>query len=435
MNTTPHNTDAEADFLSCVLVRETSLDESGHLEAADFFLPMHRVLFEAILAVRKRGERADGVTAWDEIVRAKKSGHFSDGWSTIAAIAQRAPVSFNARGYAAIVRRDALLRRIMGKCTEINQAAQAGDSEAEAILGRAIREFADMAMTGAGGPEHVGKNLDAVINVIEQKHRAPTEFRVMTGLREFDSIIGGFGTEQLVVVAARPGMGKTALAGTVALSVARSGVPVLVFSLEMSFQEMAERFLSAASRIGGHALSTGRIRSDQFASLNRAASGIYSAPLYVDDRMLSISQIMSTARSWRLRQESKRCLIVIDYIGLVKSEGRVESRQIEVGAMSKAAKTLAKELHVPVMLLSQLNRKSEEQDRKPILSDLRESGGIEQDADMVIFPWREPPLHVSGKAELIVAKHRGGPRGLVPCWWHANTMTFENESEEVRNVA
>lgn len=434
-NAVPQNIEAEADFLSCALVREASVDEAGHLGADDFFLPMHRSLFAAILAVRKRGERADGVTAWDEIVRSNQAGHFPDGWGTISKIAQRSPVSVNAGSYAAIVRRDSLLRQIMAKCTEIGRAAAGGESEAEALLGRAIREFADMASLGIGGPEHVGKKATEVIEAIEQKHRTPNEFGVMTGISGFDEIVGGFRAPQLITVAARPGMGKTAFAGTVALNVARTGVPVLVFSLEMSFQELAERFLSATSRIEGHSLATGRIRREQFKALNAAAADLYHVPLYVDDRVLGISQITSTARSWRLRQGATRCLVVIDYIGLVKSEGRSENRALEVGAMSKAAKMLAKELHVPVMLLSQLNRKSEEQDRKPILSDLRESGSIEQDSDMVIFPWREPPLHASGKAELIVAKHRGGRRGLVPCWWHASTMTFEDESQEVRNVA
>lgn len=431
----PQNLEAEADFLSCALVREASVDEADGLASSDFYSPVHQVVYEAILTVRGRGEKADTVTAWDEISRAGRAGYFADGWSTLSAIAQRAPVSYNARNYAAIVRRDSLLRRIMHKCSEIGAVAAGREVDGDAILSRAIRDFADMAATGSGGPDQIGKRAASVIEAIEQKHRAPNEISVMTGLDEFDRLIGGFRAPQLVTVAARPGMGKTAFAGTVALNAARRGVPTLVFSLEMSFQEMAERFLSAVSRIEGHSLATGRIRREQFALLNSAATKLYDVPLYVDDRVLSIGQITSTARSWHLRQAQKRCLIVIDYIGLVKSEGRSESRGLEVAAMSKAAKMLAKDLHVPVMLLSQLNRKSEEQDRKPILSDLRESGAIEQDSDMVIFPWRDPPLHESGRAELIVAKHRGGRRGLVGCWWHAATMSFENDREEVRRVA
>jgi replicative DNA helicase len=234
---------------------------------------------------------------------------------------------------------------------------------------------------------------------------------------------------QLVVVAARPGIGKTALAGCTALRAAKRGVPVLVFSLEMAFAELAERFLGAQSRMSVETIGRG-VSGAAMRELFAASRDLSALPLWVDDRILNAGQIASAARSWRVRNQGKRALVVVDYLGLIKPQGRSETRALEVGRMAWAAKMLAKDLACPLILVAQLNRGNEKEGRKPVLSDLRDSGEIEQHADVVIFPNREPPLEDSGEADLIVAKNRGGKTGKVSCYWNAPLMVFEGLARE-----
>jgi replicative DNA helicase len=260
------------------------------------------------------------------------------------------------------------------------------------VLSDARRLMADLEGRTMGGPVKLGEGLGRVLDDIEARTRGQDESSTVgLGIASYDALIGPLRPGQLVVVAARPGIGKTALAGCTALRAAKRGVPVLVFSLEMAFAELAERFLGAQARMPVETIGRG-VSGLAMRELFAASRDLGSLPLWVDDRILNVGQIASTARSWRVRNQGRRALLVIDYLGLIKPQGRSETRALEVGRMAWAAKMLAKDLACPVMLVAQLNRGNEKEGRKPVLSDLRDSGEIEQHADVVIFPNREPPL-------------------------------------------
>ncbi len=418
----PHNPDAERSLLSCFLQAERAIDEAGDLRPDDFLIPAHRAVFDAIRALRGERKPVDIVTVGDAMARVGTAQML--GGDSLLAISQHVPIWHSVRHYGVLVARDGTQRRLIAACANISARAMRGDDAVE-ITSDARQLFADLEIRRDGGPVRLGDRLDEVIARIAEKTTAPETYRVNTGISRFDREIGGFRAPQLVVIAARPGIGKTALAGNVVLRAAKAGIPALVFSLEMSFDEMAERFIGADASVSVERIHRGLVSAEETAKLRSRAKALSPVPLFVDDRMLSIGQVTATARSWRLRRQEKQAVIVIDYLGLIRSSGKAENRNLEVGAMARGAKHLAKELDCPVVLVAQLNRAMEKEGREPMLSDLRDSGEIEAHADMVLFPHREPPTDGSGSASLIVAKHRGGVTGKIPCWWHAETMTFE----------
>ena len=429
----PHAIEAERSVLGAVLIVPSCLDDLAPLLNSDsFYLPAHRHIWDALSALRERGSPIDILSVEDELKARDTATRLEGGATYLVTLANGVPVADNVLYYARIVREKAILRAVIRVCAEVNSRAYSADAASAAILSSAVTQFADLESAGTTGqPIRLGDVMGAIIDAIRAKAESPEQNSVRTGLEAFDRLIGGFRPQQLVIVAARPGQGKTALAGTIARRAAKAGSPVLLFSLEMALQEMGERFLSAESRVDGHSISSGNMDLEKFRALHPAASKLAGIPLWLDDKLRTIGEISAISRSWFRRHGAPNAIVVIDYLGLIRAGERDETRTLEVGRMAWGAKAVAKELDVPVMLVSQLNRQSEKDNRRPILSDLRDSGEIEQHADMVIFPVRDtsPESGDQGPASLIVAKHRGGPTGEVPVYWHGPTMTFTDVSD------
>jgi replicative DNA helicase len=421
MSNLPHNPETERSLLSCFLQAERAIEEAGDIRLDDFLIPLHRAVFEAIRDLRATRRPVDLVTVGDEMTRRGTMAMF--GGDSLIAIANHVPIWHGVRHWAGLVARDGTLRRVMSSCSEILARAP-GAEDADTLVSEARRMFTDLETRRDGGPVRLGDRIDEVLVQLREKAKDPEGYRVRTGISKFDAVMGGFRSPQLIVVAARPGIGKTAFAGGVSLQAALNGIPALVFSLEMSFAEIAERVIGSHADFAVEKLHRGDLTEKELATLAAKSLRLHDIPLFIDDRVMNIAQLSATARSWRVRRPSKQALVVIDYLGLIRSERRAENRNLEVGAMAKSAKLLAKDLECPVVLVAQLNRAMEKEGREPMLSDLRDSGEIEAHADMVVFPHREQPLDQSGPASLIVPKNRGGVTGKIPCWWHAQQMTF-----------
>lgn len=418
----PYNPDAERSLLSCLLMSPEAINESGDIVAEDFYNAPYCAVFNAIQSVRGKGHPVDLVTVGDELLRSGAIRLLMD--DSVMSIGGHAVSWHQVKHYAGIVRRNGTLRRLMALSSEISARAESGDEEPDDLMSMARQRLADLEARRDGGPVRLGDQLADVFESVAAKAREPDGYSVSSGIPKFDAMIGGFRSPQLVIIAARPGIGKTALAGSIALRAASRGVPALIFSLEMSNLELAERFIGADARFAVERISRGDLSASDYTSLYKRAPVLAKYPLWTDDRTLTVGQIEATARRWRLKQPGKQALIIIDYLGLIKSSGKVENRNLEVGAMTRTAKMLAKDLACPVILVSQLNRSNEKESREPVLSDLRDSGEIEAHADMVIFPNRANDGQ-SGPADLIVPKNRGGKTGRVPCWWHAEYMTYD----------
>jgi replicative DNA helicase len=431
MTTSPHSFEAERSVLSALLMSPAAAVVLGELRTDDFLDPLHRRVFEAIGDLAREQLPVDSTTVADRMGLFENVGNGARDLEALTEIAGFAPTWHRVEQYADIVIRHATQRRIAATCADYASRAQVQDADPGALLVDLRAALADLELRSPGGPGRIGSRLEGVLETIEGRlTRQDRAAFVGSGIAEYDAKIGPWKPGQLVVVAARPGMGKTALAGGCALKAAKRGEPALFFSLEMASQEVFERFVGAWTRTSVEAIGRG-MGGQAMRKLFLDARDMADLPLWVDDRMLTIGQITATARSWRARNPSPRGLVVIDYLGLIRPTGRSESRALEVGRQAWGAKMLAKELACPVMLLAQLNRDAEKQDRDPMLSDLRDSGEIEQHADVVIFPQRRPPLHESGPAELQVAKNRGGRTGRIDCHWQAEVMTFDSQSQEV----
>lgn len=435
MSGIPMSLEAEADFLGCCLISPEVIDESHGIVPNDFFKVQHQAIFEAITSLRAGGSAVTPISVWDEISRSKRDGLFLEedgGTAALLSLANRAVSVHAAPHHAKLILRDSLMRKILGICSEAVERSRDRATDGVDLISTTVQKLLQIGVPGGDQPVRLGSKLTEVLDTIEAKATAPDKHVITTGLYKFDRIIGGFQAPQLVTIAARPGVGKTALALTIALHNARRNVPVLFFSLEMGFQELAERVISNVSRVPGHLIATGRVTGSSVFETSRR---LVDVPLWIDDQIRTAPQIAAIARPWRNRLRSERGLVVIDYLGLIRSSGASETRAMEVGRMAWTAKEMAKSLAIPVILVSQLNRDSQRERRKPVLSDLRESGEIEQHSDVVIFPWRETLADgrvsdESGPASIIVAKHRGGPTGEIDCYWHASTMTFFDAQED-----
>jgi replicative DNA helicase len=431
----PHALQAEMACLGSVMIAPRALDELSGLAVDDFFLPAHREVLEAMRAVAARGRSpGDPIELEEELKARGMLGRLEGGGSYLLTLANAVPTAELARHYATIVSSKAMLRRLIAACAEIQSAAYSGEAQdAGEVVAEARAKIAAIEVTGMGGPTRLSDDLNHSIEVIEGRGDAPEKYLVQSGIGSLDNVIGGFRTNQLVVIAANPGRGKTALAWNIAIRAARSAIPVLVFSLEMSKQELCERALVYEGRVNGRAVVQGRMSAEEWRRIEDARVRLSTALLWVDARKLTAQRICSEARRWRARQRSERALVVIDYLGLVRNEQQGENRNREVGEMSRAFKLLAGEdqANAPVLLCAQLNRENmkggkDGKPRRPMPSDLRDSGEIEQDADMIIFPWwdGEPPLTGRHPAQLIVGKHRNGPRGEPDVDWEPEFMTF-----------
>lgn len=413
-----------------LLSKDAVADVTGVLRGTDFYVPKHEVIYEAVLSLYSQGEPTDVITVTDALTKAgdlQRAG----GAEYLHTLTSIVPTAANAGYYADIVGEKALLRRLVEAGTRIVQMGYAGEGEALDLVNTAQAEI--YGVTGeAQSEDYVPLSL-AVDAAIEEIHRANSMpegmLGVPTGFSELDAMTNGFAGGQMIIIAARPAMGKSTLALDVARYAAvHADAPTVFFSLEMGRAEIAMRLLAAEATIPMQTLRKGALDSRDFQKLAATQARIVEAPLYIDDSAnLTLVEIRAKCR--RLKQQHGLKMVVIDYLQLLSSGKRVESRQQEVSEFSRALKLLSKELDVPVIALSQLNRASEQRaDKMPAISDLRESGSLEQDADMVILLHREAATDRdhprAGEADFILAKQRNGPTGTVTVAFQGHYSRF-----------
>lgn len=435
--TMPHDDVAEQSVLGGMLLSKDAIaDVVESLRASDFYKPAHETIYEAILSLYGHGSPADAITVADEL---KKRGELTrvGGASYIHTLIASVPTAANAQYYAEIVKEHAIMRRLIEAGTKIAQLGYANETEVDTLVDQAQAEI--YAVTDGNAKEDYVSFSDALeetINEIDANSNRPDGvYGVPTDFIEFDELTGGLHGGQMIVIAARPGVGKS----TLALDIARSAsihhqMTTVFFSLEMSRTELAMRILSAEGKISMGRLKKGDLDTEGWMNLATLQGRIDSAPLFIDDSPnMTLMEIRAKCR--RLKQRNDLKLVVLDYLQLMSSGKKVESRQQEVSEFSRSLKLLAKELDVPVIALSQLNRGSEQRtDKRPMVSDLRESGSIEQDADMVILLHREdmynPDSERVGEADMIIAKHRGGPTRTIPLAFSGKYSRFNNMANE-----
>ncbi|MDO8106206.1 replicative DNA helicase [Isoptericola sp. b441] len=419
--TPPQDISAEQSVLGGMMLSKDAIaDVVEQLKGVDFYKPAHELVYEAILDLYGRGEPADAVTVAAELTKRGELGRVG-GAPYLHTLISMVPTAANAGYYARIVRERAVLRRLVEAGTRIAQLGYAADGgDVDELVNTAQAEV--YAVTEQRTSEDylpLAEILNGAMEEIEAAgHRGEGMVGVPTGFIELDRLTNGLHPGQMVVVAARPAIGKSTLALDIARAASiKHGMTSVVFSLEMSRNEITMRMLSAEARVPLQNMRKGQMRDEDWQKLAATMGKISSAPLFVDDSPnMSLMEIRAKCR--RLKQRHDLKLVIIDYLQLMTSGKRVESRQQEVSEFSRALKLLAKELEVPVIAISQLNRGAEQRtDKKPMLSDLRESGAIEQDADVVILLHREDAYEResprAGEADLIVAKHRNGPTDTI----------------------
>ena len=435
--TMPHDDVAEQSVLGGMLLSKDAIaDVVESLRASDFYKPAHETIYEAIFSLYGHGSPADAITVADEL---KKRGELTrvGGAAYIHTLIASVPTAANAQYYAEIVKEHAIMRRLIEAGTKIAQLGYANETEVDTLVDQAQAEI--YAVTDGNAKEDYvsfSEALEETINEIDANSNRPDGvYGVPTDFIEFDELTGGLHGGQMIVIAARPGVGKS----TLALDIARSAsihhqMTTVFFSLEMSRTELAMRILSAEGKISMGRLKKGDLDTEGWTNLATLQGRIDSAPLFIDDSPnMTLMEIRAKCR--RLKQRNDLKLVVLDYLQLMSSGKKVESRQQEVSEFSRSLKLLAKELDVPVIALSQLNRGSEQRtDKRPMVSDLRESGSIEQDADMVILLHREdmynPDSERVGEADMIIAKHRGGPTRTIPLAFSGKYSRFNNMANE-----
>jgi replicative DNA helicase len=438
----PANLDAERFVLGSILTDDVFfLQVASTLEAEDFSLEKHRKIFNRMADLQNRGERIDRVTLANELM---KLGQLEavDGLSYLVSLDDGLPQIFNLDSYIRIVRDKSLLRRIIFTSQKLIDRCFMGEDEPDQILGSAEETLLKLgearAKDALSSPRQIIEEFEGGLNVFLDPSKRIKG--LSTGFVKFDEMTAGLHEGELVILAARPSMGKTALALNVAQHVATNPVDpktVAVFSLEMSKESLLTRMICAGARVDQQKFRAGYLNSDERRRLQVMAMQLVEAPLFIDDSPgTNLMDIHAKLR--RLRSEHGLGLVVVDYLQLMTSRGRSENRNQEVSALSRGLKLLAKELKVPMMVLSQLSRAPETRpgDHRPQMSDLRESGSIEQDADLVGFIFREEVYKpdredLKGMAKLIIAKQRNGPIGDVNLVFMKEFTKFENRMNEI----
>src|SRR6202522_2080413 len=436
----PHNLEAERSILGAVLLDNHALNAAvERLRSEDFFLPQHRHIFERMVQLAEKQQAIDTITLMEDLSR---SGELeaAGGVAYLSQLADGLPRVTNVDHYARIVKEKAILRSLIYSASVIQEQALAAGDDSDVILDRAESSIFQLA------EDRVRAGLigvkDLVKDGFERLEKIFSEGRRITGLATgysgLDNETAGLQPSELIILAARPSMGKTALALNIAENVAlRSREPVAIFSLEMSKESLLMRLLASVARVDAHKFRTGHMNRDDWGKVTGALTNLAEAPLWIDDSASSTVMEMG-AKARRLKRDRGLSLIIVDYLQLVvpTNMGRQSNRQEEVSGMSRALKGLAKELKVPVLVLSQLTRAPEREERKPQLSDLRESGAIEQDADVVLFINRpnfyktDLPEEDRAKAELIIAKQRNGPTGSMNFVFLARHTRFEEAAPD-----
>ncbi|KUF34324.1 MULTISPECIES: replicative DNA helicase [Lysinibacillus] len=431
----PHNREAEQSVIGAIFLEPQALITASEiLLVDDFYLNAHKKIFETMLRLSDQGKAIDVVTVTEEL-SAKKEIEDVGGLSYLLELANAVPTAANVAHYAKIVEEKALLRRLIRVATKIVEDGYTREDEVEALLGEAEKKMMEVAnRKNAGDFKHVKDVLVETFDNIEKLQSQKGDVTgIPTGFRDLDNITAGFQRNDLIIVAARPSVGKTAFALNVAQSVAvQARENVAIFSLEMGAEQLVMRMLCAEGNIDAQVLRTGALTTDDWGKLTMAMGSLSNSGIFIDDTPgVRINEIRAKCR--RLAQENGLGMILIDYLQLIQGSGKPgENRQQEVSEISRSLKGLARELKVPVIALSQLSRGVEQrQDKRPMMSDLRESGSIEQDADIVAFLYRDDYYDKESESknmiEIIIAKQRNGPTGTV-------TLAFKKEFNKFINV-
>jgi replicative DNA helicase len=436
----PWSEDAEQAVLAAMLIdQDAILRATEHVDDTMFYREGHRRIFRAMVAISERGDVVDPLTLSDELQR-RGELDASGGKDYVGFLVDAVPTAANVEYHAKIVREKALLRRLIEASTDIvAEAFDARQTAGELLDHAESRIFEISQQRGREGFTRIKELLWPTMERIEALQRGGKSITgVASGFNDLDELTSGFQPSDLIVVAARPSMGKTAFILNIAQHAAiEHNVPVALFSLEMSKESLVQRMLTGEARVDAQKLRKGMLRDDDFPRLARAAGILAQAPIFIDDSPgITLLEMRSAAR--RLRADANIGLVVVDYLQLIQSTSDAENRTQEISQISRSLKALAKELAVPVVALSQLSRATEQRtDKRPQLSDLRESGAIEQDADLVMFIYRQEMYEgptdkdgnsLEGRAEVIVGKQRNGPTGIVNLFFHKAYTRFENYS-------
>jgi replicative DNA helicase len=437
----PHSIEAEQSVLGGLLLDNAAFDKIADIiSEGDFYRDEHKRIFRQISKLLERAKPADAVTVAESLDQAGDAGE-TGGLAYLGELAVNTPSASNIRRYAEIVRERAILRQLVTAGDEIaGSAFNPLGRDPKQLLDEAEAKVFAIAESGfrhQSGFQHINPLLTQVVERIQELHDRdnPSDITgVPTGYHDLDGRTSGLQPGDLLIVAGRPSMGKTSFALNMGEHVAiEVGLPVAVFSMEMGGAQLAMRMLSSVGRLDAHRVRTGRLNDDEWSRLSFALGKMHEAPLYIDETP-ALNPIDLRARARRLhRQCGKLGLIIIDYIQLMSSasQGGGENRATEISEISRSLKGLAKELSVPVIALSQLNRSLEQRpNKRPVMSDLRESGAIEQDADVIMFIYRDevynPDTPDKGTAEIIIGKQRNGPIGTVRLTFMGEYTRFEN---------
>ena len=436
--TLPHNLEAEKSVLGAILINNQAFNQAAEvIDSGDFFRDAHRRIFEKMVVLTDRNEPVDFVTLKDELTR---SGELDEvgGPAYVSALTDGVPRSANVEFYARIVKEKSTLRRLIQSANEVLVRAYDAEEDADTLLDEAERSIFSI----AEGRMRSGfvKLSDLVANGYEMLETLQNSRGLVTGVPsgfvELDEMTSGFQKSDLVIIAARPAMGKTSFVLNMALNAAmEAGKTVGIFSLEMSKEQLFMRMLTSEARVDAHRFRGGFLGEQDYDKLTAAFARLHDAKVFVDDTA-SAGILEMRAKSRRLKLEHGLDMLVVDYLQLMQGRGKFDNRQQELASISRSLKILAKELEIPILALSQLSRATETRaDHRPQLSDLRESGALEQDADVVMFIYREemyragddePRPEVEGVAEIIVGKQRNGPVGSINLAFLKQYTRFEN---------
>lgn len=431
----PHNLEAEKCVLGAVLIHNDAFNHAAELlDSRDFYRDAHRRIFDKMIVLSDRNEVIDLVTLKEELGRASDLDKVG-GPAYIAALVDGVPKSTNVEYYARIVKEKATLRSLIHASNKILATAYRAETDADIQLDeaeRAIFEIADDRIETGFVP--LSDLVPASFERIERLQETKGDLTgVPTGFTDLDALTSGLQPAELVIVAARPAMGKTSLALNIAQHVGtKTNMTIGLFSLEMSKEQLFLRMLTSEARINAHQFRTGFLSEQDYSRLSHSLEALSGAGVYIDDPS-TIGVLEMRAKARRLKAEHNLHLLIVDYIQLVQGRGRFENRTQELASISRSLKGLAKELNVPVIALSQLSRAPESRsEHRPQLSDLRESGALEQDADVVLFIYREdqydPKPDNENTAELIIGKQRNGPTGVVRLAFLKEFTRFENQT-------
>ncbi|HEX6995186.1 MAG TPA: replicative DNA helicase [Gammaproteobacteria bacterium] len=432
----PHSVEAERSVLGGLMLDQRAWDQvADAIEASDFYRADHRLIFNAIATLVERDQPPDAITVGEQLARQGEL-EAAGGLDYLAQLVEETPSAANIRAYARIVRERAMLRQLIEIGGDIAASAheESGRTVEELVdlAEQRVFEIADRGQRRGSGFIALKHILPKTIDRLDVLSHTEGEITgISTGFTDMDRMTAGLQRGDLIIIAGRPSMGKTTFAMNIAENAAiGANVPVAVFSMEMSAEQLSFRMIGSIGRVSQSHLRTGRLTDEDWSRIESAVSMMSNAPIFIDDSA-GLTPTDVRARARRLKREQGLGLVVVDYLQLMQVTGTTENRATEISEISRSLKALAKELDVPVIALSQLNRSVEQRtDKKPVMSDLRESGAIEQDADLIVFIYREevydPDTPRKGIADIIIAKQRNGPVGEFHLTFLGEFTKFEN---------